>query len=64
MDVNVHMNAFIFSVEHFYTRLTLLLSGLPSSERPGLHPDLTEPVKTTKSRKCTPVQSSSPRRLW
>lgn len=41
------MNAFIFSVEHFYRRLTLLVSGVLPSERPGLKPDLTEPVKTT-----------------
>lgn len=46
-SVNVYLNnyVFIFSVEHFYSRLTLLLSALPSAERPGLQPDLTEPVK-------------------
>lgn len=47
MDVNVNMNAFILSVEYFYSRLTLLFSGPSSSERPGLQPDLTEPVKST-----------------
>lgn len=41
------MNAVIFSTGHFYTRLTLILSDLPSIEKPGIQPDLTEPVKTT-----------------
>lgn len=45
-DKDVHLNAFIFSVEYFYTGLTLLLSALPSTERPRASSiDLTEPVK-------------------
>lgn len=65
MDVDLNKRVFIFSVEHFYSRLTLLLSGLPSAERPGIQPDLTEPVKKPlQSRKCTPVRSSFPPRLW
>lgn len=45
MDVYLNKHVFIFSVKHFYSGLTLLFSGLPSAERPGLQPDLTEPVK-------------------
>lgn len=45
VDVYLNKHVFIFSVEHFYSGLTLLLSGLPSAERPGIQPDLTEPVK-------------------
>lgn len=41
------MTIFILSVEHLFAGLTLLLSGFPSSERPGLQPDLTDPVHTT-----------------
>lgn len=45
VDVDLNKCIFIFSLEHFSSRLTLLLSGLPSAERPGHQPDLTEPVK-------------------
>lgn len=45
VDFYLNKHASIFSLEHFNDRLTLLLSGLPSAERPGLQPDLTEPVK-------------------
>lgn len=47
LDVNVPVIVFILSVEHLFTGLTLLLSGLPSSERPGLQPDSTDPDHTT-----------------
>lgn len=45
VDVDLNKHVVIFSLEHFYSRLTLLLSGLPSAERPGHQPDLTEPVE-------------------
>lgn len=47
VNVDLNRHVFIFSLERFYSRLTLLLSGLPSAERPGYQPDLTEPVKNT-----------------
>lgn len=52
---------FLWSILHSYD-LTSLRSSLHRETRASTRFD--EPVKTTWSWKCTPVQSSFPRRLW